>query len=826
MRYVDGAIMQMRLATHPNTYETALRYPVMLMLKKTLWIAILPVLIAPIWADSKPPVATNAPTASADSPTNSPAALAPAAIALPNVVSEADATLAKLHEIDTGLSSDQTLATVDGALPGITREIDREQAASVKLLNSSSWLSTLRTAQSAWQLLDENIEVPQQALVDRVAKLDEQLKELNRQTQTWQETLAFAKSSGVPPEILQRINGVLAAIGQTTAAAQALRTQTLSAQDRVAEQSSRFQAGRAAIQTAQKNAIRLLFTRDSPPLWSRDVYLSQGRGLAGQESVPVQVQTARAYMLDRISAIILHFLGFILLAATLFGVRRQINAMTKDDPGLQYAKGVFDVPMATAALLALLISNWLYPLAPRLFIAGIEAAALIPAVIILRRLINPSLFAVLYAMGISYIFDQVRRVASSSAPMSRWLFIFELLGAVLFLAWLIRSRQRVGAGIRRDPLDRVIKAYAHVALLVFVISGLANVLGYVHLSLFLGNATLTSSYLAVILYAAVRIGDALTLSATQVPPLSRIGLVRRHRGVLTRSMFRIFRWVAAIFWLWETLGLFSVQSRFWAKGYALVMTRVGVGTHVLTLGEIIAFGVTVWASFFISKMIRHALEEEVFPNLQLPAGIPYTASTLVHYLILILGFFVALEFLGVRLSDFALIAGALGVGLGFGLQNMMNNFVSGIILLFERPIKVGDIIQVDTAIGTVERIGIRASVIRLGDGSEVIVPNGNLISNPVINWTLSNRRRMVVIPVTVASKSDPRQVMALLVKTAHEHSLVLNDPRPQALVTNFTAAALTLELRVWINDPGKWAQIRSDLSVAVNATLMNANIAN
>jgi potassium-dependent mechanosensitive channel len=797
----------------------------MFMQKQLSWIAVLLLLIVPIRADGQPSATTSAPITGANSTTNSPTASAPAAIALPDVVSEADSTTAKLREIDASLSSDRTLATVDGSLPEITREIDEEQAASAKLLNSSSLLAALRTAESAWHTLDGNIKVPQQALVHRVATLDGQLKQLDQWAQTWQATLAFAKSSGVPPEILQKINDVLAAIGQTTTATQALRTQTLSAQDRVAEQSSRIQEELTAIQTAQENAVSLLLTRDSAPLWSRDAYLPQANGMAGQETGVAQVQTVRAYVLDKMSTIILHLLGFILLATTLFWLRREVNARVKDDPGLQYAKDVFNAPMATAALLALLTSNWLYPLAPPLFLAGIEAAALIPAIIILRRLINPSLFVVLYAMGITYIFDQVRRVASSSEMMSRSLFIFELLGLTLFLALLIRSRRAIPAEIRRNPVDRVIQAYAHVALFVFVISGLANVLGYVHLSLLLGNGTLTSSYLAVILYAAVRIADALTLSAIEVPPLSRIGMIQRHRPLLMQSMFRIFRWAASLLWLWETLGLFSMQTDLSAKGSALLMAKVGVGTHVLTLGEIIAFGITVWASFFISKMIRYALEEEVFPNLQLPPGIPYTASTLVHYLILILGFFAALEFLGFRLSDFALLAGALGVGLGFGLQNILNNFVSGIILLFERPIKVGDMIQVDTAVGTVERIGIRASIIRLGDGSEVIVPNGNLISNPVTNWTLSNRRRMVVIPATVASGADPQRVMALLVKTARDHSLVLNDPPPQALVTSFTTTALTLELRVWTNDPAKWNQIRSDLSVAVNAALIQANIA-
>jgi small-conductance mechanosensitive channel len=374
-------------------------------------------------------------------------------------------------------------------------------------------------------------------------------------------------------------------------------------------------------------------------------------------------------------------------------------------------------------------------------------------------------------------------------------------------------------------LEWVVQAYAHAGLMLFVVSGLANVLGYVHLSTLLGGATFSSSYLAIILYAAVRILDAVILSVLEVPTLLRLTLIRRHQALLAQVLFRLVRWVAALFWLWRTLDLFSLRGLLWTNATAILATKIGWDTHTLMIGDLLAFGVTVWASFFLSKIIRVILEEEIFLHLHLPPGIPYTASTLVHYLVLLLGFFVALEFLGIQLSNFAVLAGAFGVGLGFGLQNIMNNFVSGVILLFERPIKVGDIIQVDTALGTVESIGIRASIIRLTNGSEVIVPNGNLISNPVTNWTLSNRQRMIDLPVTVAAKTDPKQVLALLMATALDHPLVLKQPAPQALVTNFTAAALSLELRVWTNNPNEWVQIRSDLSVAITGALAKENIA-
>jgi small-conductance mechanosensitive channel len=141
--------------------------------------------------------------------------------------------------------------------------------------------------------------------------------------------------------------------------------------------------------------------------------------------------------------------------------------------------------------------------------------------------------------------------------------------------------------------------------------------------------------------------------------------------------------------------------------------------------------ITVWASFLISKFLRFLLEEDVCHHFNLVRGIPYAISTMLHYVILLLGFFVALGALGVDLTKLTILAGAFSVGIGFGLQNVINNFVSGLILLFERPIKVGDVIEVGGHVGEVSRIGIRASVIRTADDSEIIVPNGALISSQV-----------------------------------------------------------------------------------------------
>jgi len=182
----------------------------------------------------------------------------------------------------------------------------------------------------------------------------------------------------------------------------------------------------------------------------------------------------------------------------------------------------------------------------------------------------------------------------------------------------------------------------------------------------------------------------------------------------------------------------------------------------------------------------------------------------------------AISAIGVDLGKFGLLAGAMGVGLGFGLRNVIENFVSGLIIIFERPIEVGDTIETGTVFGNVEKIGIRSSTVQTFDGSEVIVPNGSLISNQVINWTLSDRRRRIQLPVKVAFGHDPHKVLELLLKVAGEHAGVLNTPEPQAFFDGFGDNYLDFSLYYWVLD--NILQIKSEVALGVHDTLKSAGV--
>ena len=257
---------------------------------------------------------------------------------------------------------------------------------------------------------------------------------------------------------------------------------------------------------------------------------------------------------------------------------------------------------------------------------------------------------------------------------------------------------------------------------------------------------------------------------------------------------------------------------------ALLTADLAIGSLSITLGDIISFALAIYLAFFASRVIRSLLEEDVLSRVDLPRGVPGAISKIANYFILAIGFFIALAAANFPLDRFALVAGAFSVGIGFGLQNVVNNFVSGLILIFERPIRVGDTIEVSSLRGEVKRIGIRSSTIRTFEGSEVIVPNANLISNEVINWTLSDRARRVDIAVGVAYGTDPNRVIDILLTVAREHADVVERPEPMALFLGFGDSALDFELRGWIRNFDDFLRVNSELGVAVNDALHEAGI--
>jgi len=351
----------------------------------------------------------------------------------------------------------------------------------------------------------------------------------------------------------------------------------------------------------------------------------------------------------------------------------------------------------------------------------------------------------------------------------------------------------------------------------------ANLLGFVNLAHVLGDGTIRSAFSAVAWLVVARAAQGLL-------PLMRSGAAVRRFPLLERQGTRLealgrgaITLAALLLWSWGTLTRFELMELGAGWAARVLAASIRLGGLEISVGAVLSAAAVLALTFPLSRGVRIVLQDEVLPRMQLPAGADNSVLTLVNYVVFGVGLLLAAGAAGLGSTQLAVGFGALGVGIGFGLQNVVNNFASGLILIFERPIKVGDRVETATHRGVVTRIGIRSSTVRTFDGAEVVLPNADLVSKEVINWTLSDQVRRVDIRVGVAYGSDPHRVLELLRQVAREQEGVLPEPEPLAVMVGFGDSSLDFRLLAWVGVES-FLELSSRLTVAVHDALKAAGI--
>ena len=287
------------------------------------------------------------------------------------------------------------------------------------------------------------------------------------------------------------------------------------------------------------------------------------------------------------------------------------------------------------------------------------------------------------------------------------------------------------------------------------------------------------------------------------------------------TLRRWIRYLVAAVWALTTLqyaGLLTAVSEWYES---LLAAEVRIGEITIDISSIAAGAGILFATWIVSSIVRFVLAGNSMSGAHIAADLTFAISKLLRYAIAVAGLVFALAVMGLDLTKVTILAGALGLGIGFGLQNIVQNFISGLILLFERPIKINDIAKVDELMGTVKEMNMRSTIIETFDGAEVIVPNADLVSKTVTNWTKSNRRRRAEIDVNVAYSSDPQAVLDLLERIAKSHKEVMTDPEPFAEFVGFGEGSLRFRLYAWLTDLAEVvrtpSRIRQEILEAVNA---------
>ena len=271
-----------------------------------------------------------------------------------------------------------------------------------------------------------------------------------------------------------------------------------------------------------------------------------------------------------------------------------------------------------------------------------------------------------------------------------------------------------------------------------------------------------------------------------------------------------------IFFIALPLSLDFLMGTRLSKYVSWLESGISIGGTKITIINIAYLVIFLVFFIFVSRIIRDTLQNRILPRTRLDIGARASFVNIVIYTFWILAIYTGINILGINLSSLAFMAGALGIGIGFGLQNVVNNFVSGIILLFDPSIQVGDMVQIGDDWGTVNRINIRTTIIQTFDNASLIIPNSEMISNKVTNWSFKDPKVRRQVDVGVAYGSDVQLVHKILLQIVNDMPEIMNDPAPRVDFTDFADSALIFRIRFWISSPDFWLTAPTELRFRID----------
>jgi potassium efflux system protein len=744
-----------------------------------------------------------------------PAASPPSVIPVEDVATQATAVGNLIRGFATNLAPSRAIETIREMAPQLGVDIALELKITTNILKDQPALETLEGQQQIWQQRQLQLTDWLNVLTRRATQLQVALTQLQKLQETWARTRDVAQSAKAPPSIMQQIDATLTAIEAAQKPHQAEREEILNLQGKIAEIVASCNTALAHIAALQQMAVGGIFTREIPPLWNADLR-ARVKAILSDRLPKIAASYWRdilVYIHDPSRHMLRHAAIFLVLSLVLLAARRQIGQgeAARDRPS--HATAVFDHPFAAALLVTLMVATAPASSVPVTVKRLFQIAALVPIIVLTRRVVPPIVVPAIYVLAILFAIDSTRGAIIGEPQMGQGLLVLEAAAGIAVLGWLlIYGARREAQGLSQtSALRRLAAAFVLAALTVGLV---AAVFGYMRLARLTIPGVLAGGALALELYASVQVAMGVIAYALRVWPLRLLHMVRNHRDLLERRVYRLFLWLAVFAWLSRYLDYLGLFDPAVSMAQAFLNTRLERGSISTSVGDIVAFFLTVLAAYLLSAFIRFVLEEDVYSRTRIATGQSYAVSSLLNYSILAIGFVVALGVLGLDLNKVTVLLGAFGVGIGFGLQSVVNNFVSGLILLFERPIHVGDMVQVGNFQGRVRRIGIRASVVRTAQGAEIIVPNAQLITQDVTNWTLSDRVRRIDLPVGVIAGAAPKKVIELIEAVARAHPQVLQDPAPRCFFMSYGDNAINFELRAW-TDIANSGQVHSDLTVAI-----------
>jgi small-conductance mechanosensitive channel len=626
----------------------------------------------------------------------------------------------------------------------------------------------------------------------------------------WQESLSEAQAE-IPPETFNKALETASAVVQSATNASA---SVLVLQQRLTNLLDEVSRLDIPVDAALKKVRSQTFQKNAPSFFSADFYAPLNTALwaAIKEGAADAWKMESEYLPDYDFGWII-FLQVLVTLTLIFliGRRRQLPEKTEEWHFIRQHPWAFSIFAMQAAALLLYQGA-----APSWLLLNVTLVVFSSSFLISGMLPHPGMRLVVFLLATVWTISAFLKLVSLPAPLySLYLSLICVSGIAVFLRVARFHSAEQGGGRDLFFVGLRVGSLVLFAALLLLLAGFSNLANY------LVRSSIVTIFSLIIAFLLLCIGNGGIEVFLNQPFVMRLRFFSRFGEALKsrlRNLLKAILRMGVFLTLFQLWGIYPSFSQAWDNIFEF---KFAVGELTLSLGRILVAALFI---YLVSWFIRAFLEGEVFPRQELDRGARDAIKKLIHYSLLIFGIMVAISLIGLNLTSLAFLTGALGIGVGFGLQNIVNNFVSGLMLLFERPFKVGDMVVVDNETGTVKKIGLRSTVIETFDRSELIVPNSLFISGKVTNWTRSNQVARIRITVGVAYGSDIERVLGLLKEAAETDPRVLNNPGPNPLFLRFGDSALEFELHFFIADVKDSLSVRSALCQQIAGRFQAAGI--
>jgi potassium-dependent mechanosensitive channel len=656
--------------------------------------------------------------------------------------------------------------------------------------------------------------------------LAEDAAQLTRLRAQWDATRSAAAAADMPQALADRVGAMQAELAAAEQALSPLLTRQIELGQRARLVDTRIQAGRDEVTDAIADIDWRLLQRDAPALWALGKFsLAAPHQLAAmQRGLDIELRFATDYAaVWTVHQTITVAVQAVLLPLLLWAAWRSRR------PALDAGAGGTQAPHAdplqrpfSAWLLLAALTTLAFkadaPLLTReiiLLLAVVPLLRLLPSRILSGLSPWPQIAITLYAL------NWLCLLVMDNSTLYRLLQLGLAgltLGAALWLLHAARSRSSESA-----VLPGLLRPLTQTASVLLALGVLAHVVGNVTLGETLINTVFDAGYFGLLLHTGLATLRELLQLLLRLAEQRRLPLPAPATTLLAVAT-KLLGAAALLGWLLYVADSLRLLRPLQAGLAAVLGYRFEIGEISLSTGDVLVFLVSVFIAFWAARLVRGVLRGRLREAASLPRGAGNSIASLSYYAVLLLGFLMALSAAGFQVSQLALVFGALGVGIGFGLQSIVANFVAGLVLMFERPIQPGDVIEIGDTSGRVRQIGLRATVVRTFEGADVVVPNSTLLSGNLLNWTLFDRSRRVEAKIGVSYDADVSRVLEVLHAAARSTPGAAQDPPPAALFSGYGDSSLDFVVRVWTHDFDTWVTLRGQLLARVVQALREADI--